>query len=387
MAIYVSEDFSYIGIGDVTKNCLLLMVIFFNIGYFSGIFSKIKIKRAKIFKKNSKIKRSLNKKRFDVVLYLCLFICLFYFIKAISSGLSLEGLRAVSGGLSEIGIFQSTVDSILFYGIVAPLVNISLILLLFNIINKENSQKQTLLVVVNLILYTYVSGGRTMLVRGVVYIIALLIYQKKNGPYFKQYINYKIVIFVLVVAYISLSIITTLRSTQDITFFKQAIAYIQGSIFHMDHHIVMGSFKENVLWGSINLGGFLYYPIKLINLLFGTAIENSMEKVYYLQSQTYLGIGRYYNALVPAAYYYYIESGYLGVVVYSFLHGIISYFAENVRKKSYSFLRFTMLCICLFSVLYTPLGGILWSSLVPTTIIYALILNKFLYRKVKERTL
>jgi oligosaccharide repeat unit polymerase len=387
-----SKSINIFLLGNETLCLLLLMILFLNIGY--G-FGGIRFKRSYHITKKGENKLSiwkLNESAFHLLLGISLIICAYYALRTISSyGFDLALSRkasAVSGNDEQK--FKSVFDTVLFYGVASPIVNLSLVVFAYQLMTSKVTKKSIFLIIANIALFTVTSAGRMIVVRLIIYVATILIclkhlYKRKSNNQIS--FSFRKFVFVFLIAIIVLNILTVARNSKDVSFVNQTVEYIQGSIIHMDYHIKAETFSEqNSFLGRIAIGGFFYYPIKFLNLIFGTQIKTSNEVMEYLQAYIKINLGnlQYYNALTPAAYYYYVDSGYFGVLFFSFIHGIILRKAEFPNKNQYSFLNFAILCYALYAALFTPLGGILWNIAMPITIIYTIILSKVIYSRKLE---
>lgn len=229
MSLSLNTKISYFDISNVTIICIVLMVAGFNLGYSSSI---IFIRKNRLNNNEMLIEKVFifRKKRFELLLWMNFLLCFYFSFKAFRYyGFDLRALRSMAGGVYEEGVFQTSIESLIFNGIIAPFVNVSFVILLYNVILNEFNRKHIILAIVNLLLYTYVSSGRTMLFRVIIYMVSLLIVQIKIKNIIRNRINFKQLFFIIISVYLILTLITTLRNTVDITFIEQTMEYLQGS--------------------------------------------------------------------------------------------------------------------------------------------------------------
>lgn len=363
---------------------LSTMIVCVNIGYWLGVF------KANTTPKTPKdtVEMTLNVKFLQMLLIASLFILSYYALRTIMRfGLDLSLIRTANNSDSADKIFTSMIDTVLFYGFAIPCIYISALAMAFNLSQGMKIPKKLIyLTVACVLMYVLARGGRTIIMRIILFFFAALLwnFHSKNR---EKKIKKSTILISGVLLFFGLNLITKARNTVEISFMEQLISYVQGSIAHMN--VRMGEVDlSTTYYGYITYGGFLYYPVKLLQAMLGMAAETSNDIMSFLQDYTVIrvmGKEDMYNALVPNAYYYYFDSGYAGVVIFSLILGFTSGKTEYDYQTP-TFFKFVLWASCVYAVSYSSLGGIFWNFGYPTALIYCFLLRKKLYQRADTRS-
>lgn len=373
----------------LTQFLLCLMVILVNAGYGwsnSRPAETVKPKSGHYLRQDSD---ELNEKLLMTILAVASAIIVWYAIQTVRVfGFDLVEIRGHNNTSNDAGVFGSQVDTVLFYGIATPLIYTVILIFAYSFSQGIRIKKRFYAITLAAVLLQMVTtgGGRGIILRSVLFFVAAFIIRFPLGRELgieKKKIGMFLGIGVVLV--VILEVITFIRNEGEVSFVGQAFDYIRGSVGHMQYRLTR-PMEHQYYGGLLTFGGFFYYPIKVLNLLFGTQIESSSEILVYLQE--YRQVTLYdqtvnYNAMVPNAFYFFRDNGYVGVVALSFLHGYLLEKAERKIKKP-TFIRFVMWATCVYMIAYSPIDGVLWTFRHPTTIIYCVLLSKFLYKPVKK---
>ena len=363
-----------------TLGIISLMLLFVNIGYFCKLKFAVKTNSIKTNKY-----MEYNEKFVHFILLLCFLIMSYYTIQTLRKfGFNLQIVRQSNNSDSEEKVFSSLIDTIAYYGVAIPIIYVSFLSSAYNVSQGIRQTRTTyLLMVINVILYILVSGGRTMIIRIVLFYVAAILWKFHAH---KTKIKKQYIIVGAIFVYFILNIVTAARNNSNISFLDQSITYMKGSLAHMNYQLSNLSDRTNY-FGYVTYGGFFYYPVKLLAAVFQLPLLTSNEIMEFLQTYTNLHVGNsvvYFNALVPNAYYYYFDSGYVGVVLFSFILGWCAHRSERSFTNP-SFPVFVVWAVSLYAISYSPFGGVMWSSTIPTAMIYSLLLWKKIYkRKIQE---
>lgn len=363
---------------------LMLMVVMVNIGFWLG---NTNVR----FAVSEKTKQSRHQYQFSsrvmvVLLEVLTVVFLYYAVQTIIKfGLNLEVIRGANNSDSNEKVFSSVLDTIVFYGIGMPIIYVGALSCSYNYSqNIQTPHKVYWLLAVNVVLYVIVAGGRTLLLRIAFFFVAAFIWRLKiSRRYLVKKLKY--LVFCVVALMIIMEILTLARNSNNISFLGQTIVYIRGAVSHMSYQLDQMP-ADGYYCGYITYGGFVYYPIKLLAAVLGTEWATSNEIMSFLQSYKYLQIGdktTYFNALIPNAFYYYYDSGYVGVVLFSLFLGFAAARGERAYKSP-SFLNFVLWATAVYAIVYSPLGGVLWAFRYPTAVIYCCMLRSILYRRVED---
>lgn len=383
---YVAQNTSYFS--EKTFIILAIAIIGFNVGYFTPQVKKIRftltIKRKSSNNRGTNV--ILNRKLLDNLLLITTSILLFYSIRTIVSfGFDFNAIRNGNSSAGENTVYSSVVDTVLYYGIAGAGSYIFPCVAIYCHIKRIKLKVYEWIMIALIVMLSVVSsGGRMHLVRIAIYVMASMIWITYRNSKIKK-ISFKTAFTFGAVVMVLLSIITVSRNSADgTTFISQAFDYLFGSLAHMEYQI--RSFeREGIYFGLITYGGFLYYPIKVLNLFLTTPLKTSAEMLVYLQKQVFLNISgstMYYNALVPNAFYYYYDSGLVGCFLFSMVLGAACKIYE--RAENESFFRFYMFATTFYAVTFSMLGGIMWTFAVPVTIIFASMLGDKIFVSLSE---
>ena len=363
---------------------LSLMVIMVNAGYFIALKRKPKISVRQRLEHKGGV---LDEKMLQVFLIVACVIFAWYAIRTLwVFGLDLGQIRGHNNVSSENSAFGGQLDTILFYGVATPLIYTAMLIFAYSFSQNVKIQPLTYGLALGALLLQLITtgGGRSIILRGALFFVAAVLMRPiswKSLPR-KKLITY---ISVCVGMVLLVELLTLVRNKGDITFAGQMLEYIRGSVGHMQYRLTrpMG---PQYYGGLVTFGGFFYYPLKVLKMLTGWEIQTSNELLAYLQEYRQIQLfdqTKAYNALVPSAFYFFYDNGYVGVIGLSALHGFLMERAERTCRKP-SFLGFVMWATCIYMIVYSPLDGVLWTFRHPTTIICCVLLCKLLYRPVEN---
>lgn len=366
-----------------TREILLLMILFVNVGYLFGAIKLTKTPKKSEQTNETQEKLVFNEKFFELLLSLAFVIALYYCALTIMRhGLDLQAIRKLNNSDSEERIFSSLVDTILFYGVCQPLICLGFLVLAYNFYNKIKTKKTHIALLIGALVLSIVArAGRTILIQAVVFFVAAFLWTVKSK---ENKINKKKVVLFVVLAYFALNLMTVMRTGTDNSFLNQLLSYFKGSIAHMNVRLDAVD-PDTTYCGYVTYGGFLYYPVKLLENLLGLDMETSNDIMGFLQKQIVVyvdGEVKMYNALLPNAYYYFFDSGIPGVVVFSTILGFCAKKTEN-RYKCPSFMTFVFWACAVYGILYSGYGAIFWNLDFATCVIWCFLLKKSLYKKEK----
>lgn len=375
-----------------TTLCLMIMFFAVNAGMiFYPLFDSLKSKSLKS-KTAPKVEckyETIDIKIFSMLLLFCSAIIFLYFVRTVIAvgGLNLNSIRTINSSSSENKAFSGLIDTIAFYFIAEPLFLVLTLAFVYMIFSKQPRG-----VFVNILFcfatfaYFVTTAGRVIIICMFCFIFAAYITLSRKSK--QGNIKFGKIIVIAAIAVLFLNLMTNSRTSDESTFVQQGIDYMTGSIYHMDQLMSTIELHRNktTYFGTVAYGGFLYYPLKLINMLFGTNIQNASEVLQYMQKITVLTIGNkdlYFNALAPNAFYYYFDSHYLGIVIFSFISGVVAARAEKFSQRG-GFMDSAILGVVYYCLVFSPLGSQCWKPLIPVTIFWLFFLKKWIVQN-KEK--
>lgn len=329
-------------------------------------------------------KTVIKEKILRCLLVVCLLIFGIYFLITIrnAGSFNLAIIRSLNASNSDTSAFKGNFDTLLYYVIAQPIFTVTAIAVVYTFFTRQRLKRSTMIVFfVDFLVYLFTNGGRVFVI--CVGCFALAGVFRTLMIRGKERLNLKFVMLIVIALITVLTLMTNSRTGNGITFIRQVREYIGCSIVQMDQEILNISSHRNgsINFGYFTYGGFLYYPIKIINMILGINIQAPSEYFNYLQTFrtiNFAGRNVYYNALVPNAFYYYFDSGMLGVCVFSLIAGYIQGKYETWIKKVFSFKNFAFYAISVYSLLFSPMGSQAWKIFIPLSIVWCIIINRFI---------
>lgn len=362
---------------------LTIMIVMVNVGAFIG---GANVRFSFTFKKTTEDRVEFYPKAITLLLIIATIIFMYYAILTfVKFGLNLELIRGSNNSDSSERVFSSVFDTIMFYGIGMPIVYVGSLVCAYNFSQGVHTPKNIYwLLAVSSILYVVTAGGRSLFLRVALFFAAAMLWRLKTARGITlKWLKY--LMFGIAALLIIMEIVTSARNSTNISFFDQALAYIRGSVSHMQYQLELMP-NDDYYYGYITYGGFFYYPAKLLSEFFGERILTSNEIMAFLQAYKYIQVGEritYFNALVPNAFYYYYDSGYIGVVVFSAVLGF-SLSRSELAHKWPSFGKFVIWATAIYAIVYAPMDAVLWTFRYPTALIYCFALRNVIYRRIGE---
>lgn len=373
------EDLCQRGWGQ-TQTVLLLMIAMVNFGCALGDLPVSLAAKAR--SRGTRETKTFCGRPLLRLLGLVSVIFLVYALRSVAKfGFDLQLVRSANNSDSGERVLANVVDTVLFYGVAMPMVYVGALCAAYNLSQGIRTPRSIYaLLAVDLLLYVLTAGGRSMLIRVALFFAAALIWRLKNTRKIRLGRIARVCLAAGALLAL-LEIMTSARNSGDISFLNQAVLYVRGAVSHMRYQLARVP-DHGAYAGYITYGGFLYYPVKILSRLFGPEWQTSGEIMAFLQEYKYIWVGArqiYYNALVPNAFYYYYDSGYAGVALFSLFLGIGTSVGERGCRRP-GFLRFVLWATAVYAIVYSPLGGVLWAFRYPTALMYCVLLRNRLYR-------
>ena len=233
-------------------------------------------------------------------------------------------------------------------------------------VSNKNPLKKwcTVAILSNLSLFTLISGKRTFLFDIILYFIAVY-YLRGKKLNLSRKAKFGIIIVACAVIWF-FNYITVGRGTSSIT--RLFYVYLVGCIPHLSY-----KFQQTPIdiVGFTSIYGFFQAPITLINAVIHSqwlsSIRDSMSQLTaFTQVRVPIGPGMTYNAFLTPFYYFYLDGGWVGNLVLSFLFGFATtqVFHNYLKKKDlYSvviyLLVFFSLCMSMVRIQYFQMRFVL----------------------------
>lgn len=362
LALSALNLFNIYEVSDKTYFIWIINIVIVTISVF--IFSKKETEELK--EKQTDIIFKMEKSK--IIFYAAILInvlLLYYKIRydRIVANLPLEYIRMARFN----SLFSSGVESIFFDYILVNSLRILLIITSILIVNGKWTNKISILGIMGLIIYTMIGYGRMTIFEFIIYIV--ISYLAFNCKERKIKLNIKKIILciisILALIFIG-AVITTIRlkgieKTNLETIFeygimeqiRQIYTYFTGGFRTLEVFLNEGFSNikglticratfggiEDILGLVLNNIG---YSFETINSLVGTMTQANVQ----------IGEQMYMNAFYTCVMNYFLDMGYLGVIIYPLLHGLfVAYIINNYLKNKnlISFVLFayvTMILLC-----------------------------------------
>ena len=211
----------------------------------------------------------------------------------------------------------------------------------------------TIISILDVIIYTLLFGGRSLiLLLALSYIFSYLLQKKKK-------INFKFNHFMYACSLILIMYwITNLRSWNDDSFVKNIVLYFSGSFSYFSILIDnINLFSNDYLLGTATFG-FIYNPF---HMLF-----SFLYKIPYIGSDViitqitavpiYISPTQTYNAVTSFLFPFYMDFGYIGILLGTFVFTVLSVQLENksiFSNKVVFKVMYVYILICIFDSIMT----------------------------------
>ncbi|MEK3984573.1 O-antigen polymerase [Paenibacillus sp. FSL K6-3166] len=324
------------GINVPTINTYFIMLIAiasFNL----SVFLKFNIGLEKSMSLNEKCSYNENKAiNYIVKLHI---IIILYLVKRSISVLQML-LSGMDYGTIRYEFFYadnitSKYDQLINNWFVVPIITFSIILLSLMIIEKSYSKFMLITTLLCVGLYSFSSGGRSLLlISGLSIVISWIMNSERSKIGFIGKVKIRVSIFALIG---SMLLITILRS--DATgnpikdTLKTVVLYFTAPYIYFENVFDMIRQERVVLFGGAFFGGIVDIFILLSRYL-GLDI-NQISSYIGKYNQMYISVGgnSFYNAFPTMLYTFFYDFGYLGIILESFLFGLLAkYFYWKMRR-------------------------------------------------------
>ena len=273
-----------------------------------------------------------------VIIVFSLFRILFI-IKLLSGGFSWWEIRLMStSGEGGIGTLKGGNVSVFLHDcIIAPLMYLIVPTLFAELLVGARNKKFILLSLIAMTCYSISTVSRAVWAFSVLYILFIvLLYRKKYSLPKKVKRMMKYGIFIIIFLCVIIYRITLMRNVEaDIL--TNMYAYITGCMPLLTLHLneVTSSIRT---YGAMSLYGFLYPVFFVLNYLHLLPYPDAFMDAQYVKNslETFMPLSPdiTMNAYVTLFYYFYIDFGYLGIIIGAFAFGYLC-------MKSYKYLKST----------------------------------------------
>lgn len=323
--------YSFNDVSNRAYGVALMGVICFFIGVLMRNRVKVKAKKSVAYKKSN-----ADRLRYGFLIPFYSFVLAFtarMFARSLSllrRGVTMEKIRfnyrSVSAGIVVKSIIEYDVE----HYIVAVAEFAAVALLPIVLMDKKSWKKRVLFIEIAafLVMHMFVTGARSFIFDvAIVFVIYVLMnrnLKEKFSHYFRKIP--KVIIFIVIVTVALLfTFVTQLRRGSGYLL-HEIYAYFSISFRLLDTHLSIMDLKQEFTNGMTFLHGFLR-PILVTLKFVGIPYPESYQKAIDLinANNDFYAVGKgSANSFVTVFYYFYMDFGYLSVVVGSMLYGYVS---------------------------------------------------------------
>ena len=336
LVVYLSSLrlYNLIDISSKAYLFVLIGVVSFFIGSLFGDNLRLKKGIGRVYK--------IDYTRMNIASIIIILFSLFrilFIVKLLSGGFSWWEIRLMStSGEGGIGTLKGGNVSVFLHDcIIAPLMYLIVPTLFAELLVGARNKKFILLSLIAMTCYSISTVSRAVWAFSVLYILFIvLLYRKKYSLPKKVKRMMKYGIFIIIFLCVIIYRITLMRNVEaDIL--TNMYAYITGCMPLLTLHLneVTSSIRT---YGAMSLYGFLYPVFFVLNYLHLLPYPDAFMDAQYVKNslETFMPLSPdiTMNAYVTLFYYFYIDFGYLGIIIGAFAFGYLC-------MKSYKYLKST----------------------------------------------
>lgn len=341
------------------SNKVLLICIVGIISFFAGGYLRVFRRRMTVASVNISVKEQrVNYKVMSFFNILSLVVLLYFgivSIRLLASGFNFAYIRDVYMSEEGSGIGSNKFTQYLMSFFIWPwnLTIIPLSVILF-VHNKGETIKNRFFLfssLANVVLFIIVTAGRISIVYYVMYfVIIMLLTKRKVRLSGKQKF---LILFLVVMGYTTISFISNSRGSSSLN--KNAYLYISGCIpFFTDRLEKFMVSSGQYTYGLASLHGFIMIFMVPLGKLFGypelysISIANS-----YVQDRIFVGPHSGFNAFTTLFYFFYIDGGFVAVILLSFIYGFFSVGSYLKLMRKQTIFRLLVYLLVTFGLLFS----------------------------------
>ena len=295
---------------------------------------------------------------YRVILFLNLLSFVFLF------GLGIATMRLLLAGRSFYVIHKiynqpsgvvgsSRLNQNLITWFVWPLMDISMASVAVMILcdRRKSATKRfcIILIILNLALFTIITGKRSHLGYAAMYVVAVLFLQKRKIR-LKSHTKIALMFGLALVVWAGVAISAS-RGVKSI--FQTLYIYLVGCMPHLSTKLQ--NIPVDPKWPT-SIYGFYQAPLLAVNSVahssYLAGIRASMSSLLqYTQERVEIAPGITYNAFLTPFFFFYLDGGMAGVVVFSILFGMLSagVYVHHLKKRSFgSMVIYLLIFFCLY---------------------------------------
>ncbi|EPZ9215617.1 oligosaccharide repeat unit polymerase [Clostridium perfringens] len=309
---------------EKTYLIILIGLIFWWLG--SSVSTMVRIKKVSTIDINDKNVKEINKPMFRIITIVTYFILLYAAVQGIIkilAGGSLYNLRYVS----EDNVLSNSFLSILYNYFAIPVSYVAIHFYMNKLIFGEMSKGKitcVLEVVFIVVAQILTQGGRFailyVLIDG---ILLMMIHKKKQRKSKEERKNLHRLRVVLFLAVAGLLFVTINRGSK---LFETMYTYTSGCVSFLD--ILIQKFSGEYTYGLTSMNGFIR-PFFTLLRAFGListlpkGLLHVQDMLAMVEFPVWIGDGILYNGFSSFLYDFYVDGGFIGVIIISFIWGVL----------------------------------------------------------------
>lgn len=340
------------------KACFIVFfgVVSFTVGYL--IYYKypfrLKIRKDVVDIKSTYCPRDKIFKALIIITFIVWAVLAFKTFQELRSGTTYEHIRDIYGSVSEdSSLFQNKYIQVIVHSFFVPCVFVIAAKVLYSLFSEHYHWMYYLLSFLTVVLYCFTTGSRQILLNIIFEIIILVSLSKRKNRLLHISSKTKRRIFLLIVFIASgITIITVFRpgNAADVVWTTQMTIYAYISLpmpmltYWTDVIDLMGvrTYGYTFVKGGLSL-------LSRFKLPFPSSYYTASENIaFYSDAYVPMFGSKVYNAFDSVFFYFYLDFGWFGVVLLSFLFGMICVAVYHKVKTNRN--EFSVMFLLLFSI-------------------------------------
>lgn len=389
VTIFISS-FGFFGIlipNDITYSTMLLAVLFFNFPMIFYFRKKHTENKGVESQKLHLIENDIGFRRLLLLIHIIvLSILITRSIKALQLMFSGVSYNVIRYNYFRQETIMSGYDHIINNLFVVPILTFSIIFISIQIFHRKINITLTISTLLCISLYVFSSGGRSIILLLVIATVSSYMLNKRNSMHIN--IGKKILLQLLLcvatfsLIYVSLERLDTGGDLSDV--FNTVVRYFTAPYIYFENMLGYAKNDNVSLFGGAFFGGIIDVLIFMFRFL-GFEIY-PMSSYISEHNQTYIvisGDGAIYNAFPTMLYTFYYDGGYLGIIIGSFLFGLLSFITFQKFNKSHSLATMGIYITVILMIYESPMRW-MGSFSSPWIVILLFIIYNLTTKKVKR---
>ena len=218
--------------------------------------------------------------------------------------------------------------------------------------SKKTKIAMIIITIINVIVSMLTNGGRVILFFLILcFALSFLFYRKKTGKNNnKRLKKTRRYLFLSLIVLICVAVFVTFSRSADSSILQSVFYYFCGSIPNMEMNLANVD-TSNYTYGLAFFSGLVRPLFTAVKFAFGLPLPEVFTRadsfLFDASATYYIADGVEYNAFVTIFYFFYRDSGYIGIVFESFVFGLILSIVYQKAKKNVSNPKYIILYLIL----------------------------------------